>query len=108
MLKTTGIKPSIRDPISVSENNTVDKIGRGDSKVRAKFMARKNLFKSKNLVKSTKPSSGSGFLNFGARLAFTKLKQAFMKALILHLFDSKSHIRIKTDTSGYVIGGILS
>ncbi len=48
------------------------------------------------------------FLTANTRKAFTKLKQAFVEALILNHFDSERHIQIETDTSGYVIGGILS
>ena len=50
----------------------------------------------------------SGFLTSGARKAFTKLRQAFVKAPILHRFDLERHIRIETDASGYIIGGVLS
>ena len=32
----------------------------------------------------------------------------FTKALILRHFDPESHIRVKTDASGYAIGGVLS
>ena len=49
-----------------------------------------------------------GYLTPKARLAFTQLKKAFTKALILQHFDLKCHIRIETNTSGYVIGKILS
>ncbi len=48
------------------------------------------------------------FLTFEARKAFTKLRQAFVKASILNHFDLKRHIRIETDASSYAIGGILS
>ncbi len=51
--------------------------------------------------------SGS-FLTPEARKAFTKLRQAFVEALILNQFDPECHIRIETDASGYAIGGILS
>ena len=64
------------------------------------------LSKSKNLSKSKKTESG--FLTSGARRAFTKLRQAFIKAPILHHFDPKRHIRVETDASGYAIGGVLS
>ena len=52
--------------------------------------------------------AGSGFLTPKARLAFTKLRQVFMNTPILHYFDPKCHIWIKTDASGYAIGGVLS
>ena len=62
--------------------------------------------KGRNLSKSKKMESG--FLTSGARMAFTKLRQAFIKVLILHHFDPKRHIRVETDISGYAIGGVLS
>ena len=34
--------------------------------------------------------------------------QAFIEFPILNHFDSKRHIQIETDVSGYAIGGILS
>ena len=51
---------------------------------------------------------GSDFLIPGAKLAFTKLRLAFLKVLILHNFDLERHIRIETDVSGYAISGIPS
>ena len=63
--------------------------------------------KARNLSKSKK-MVGSDFLTPGAKLAFTKLRQAFLKAPILHHFDPERHIRIETDASGYAIGGVLS
>ena len=62
--------------------------------------------KSKNLSKSKKTESG--FLTSGARKAFTKLRQAFIKAPILHHFDPEHHIQVETDVSGYAIGEVLS
>ena len=64
--------------------------------------------KSKNLSKSKKAVGSSDFLTLRAKLAFTKLRQVFLKAPILHHFDSERHIWIKTDVSGYAIGGVLS
>ena len=66
------------------------------------------LFKSKNLSKSKKTVRSSDYLIFGAKLAFTKLRQAFFKAPILYHFDLERHIQIKTNVSGYVIGRVLS
>ena len=75
----------------------VDKIGK----------KAQNLFKFKNLFKS-KRMVGLDFLTPRAKLAFTKLRQAFVKAPILYHFDLEYHIRIETDVSGYAIGGVLS
>ena len=67
----------------------------------------RNLSNSKSLSKSKK-TVGSDFLIPGAKLAFTKFRQAFLKVLILHHFDPEHHIRIETDVSGYAIGGVFS
>ena len=48
------------------------------------------------------------FLTTKTRRAFTKLRQAFIKALILNHFDPERHIQIETDASGYVISGVFS
>ena len=70
----------------------------------------KILVKSKNqdFPKSRPEEAGTDFLTPKARLAFTQLRQAFVKAPIFHHFNPKSHIRIETDASGYAIGGVLS
>ena len=68
----------------------------------------KNLFKSKKLSKSKKAIGSSDFLTFRTKLAFTELKQAFLKAPILHHFDPERHIWIEADVSDYAIGEILS
>ena len=41
-------------------------------------------------------------------MAFTKLRQVFVKTPILYYFDLKYHIWVKTDALGYTIGGVLS
>ena len=61
----------------------------------------KNSSKSKKTVKSD-------FFTPGTKLMFTKLRQAFLKALILHYFDPERHIRIEMDISGYAISRIFS
>ena len=48
------------------------------------------------------------FLTLEVKLVFLQLRQAFTKAFILHHFDPEHYIWIKTDASGYVLGGILS
>ena len=67
-----------------------------------------NSSKSKNLAKSKKTVRCSDFLTLGAKLAFTELRQAFLKALILHHFNPERYIRIEIDVSGYAIGRVLS
>lgn len=48
------------------------------------------------------------FLTSQAKKAFSRLKQAFTKALIFQHFDLKSYFRIKTNISDYAIGRVLS
>ena len=50
----------------------------------------------------------AGYLTTKARLAFIQLRKLFTKALILQHFDLECHIWIKTNASGYTIGGVLS
>ena len=69
------------------------------------------MIKSKNdnfLPNSRNIEARPGFLIPKTRLAFTKLKQAFVETLIFYHFDPKCHIQIETNTSGYAIGEILS
>ena len=70
----------------------------GDDKVGKKVQ---KSFKSKKMV-------GSDIFTFRAKLAFTKLRQAFVKAPIPYHFDLKRHIRIETDALGYAIGRVVS
>ena len=94
-----GIDGSGMDDVEVDGGEVeVDEVGK---------KARKTS-KSKNSSKSKKAVGPSDFLTPGAKLAFTELRQAFLKALILHHFDPECHIRIETDASGYAIGGVLS
>ena len=63
--------------------------------------------KSKNLSKSQK-MVGLDFFIPGVKLTFIELRQAFLIAPILYHSDPNCHIQIKTDVSGYAIGGILT
>ena len=76
-----------------------------DDKVEKKFQ---KMSKSKNLFKSKKTVGFLDLLTLGAKLAFSKLKQGFFKALILHHLDQECHIQIETDVSNYAIGGVFS
>ena len=61
--------------------------------------------KSKNLSKSKKTVGPLDFFTAEAKL---ELRQAFLKAPILHHFDLERYIQIETDVSGYAIGEVLS
>ena len=75
-----------------------------DDEIRKKVQ---KLSKSKNLSKSKKMVR-SDFFTPKAKLAFIKLRQAILKALILYHFDPEHHIQIKTDALGYAIGKVFS
>ena len=120
MLKTTRSTGSVASPEEtkggVGGNSVVDVVGGGEitnptkGKNLAKTTKSKILVKSKNhdFPKSRPEEAGTGFLTPEARLAFTRLRQAFVEAPILHHFDPESHIRIETDVLGYAIGSVLS
>ena len=72
-----------------------------DEEIGKKVQKCKNLSKFKKAVRSD-------FFTPGAKLAFTKLRQAFFKAPILHHFNPKRHIGIEINAFGYIIGGVLS
>ena len=65
-------------------------------------------FKSKKLSKSKMMVKSLDFLISKARLMFTKLRQVFVKALILYHFDPKRHIRIEINKLGYAIDRVFS
>ena len=85
-------------------DNEVDSSEVGDNGIEKNI---KKLPKYKNLSKFQK-AVRSDFLTPGASLAFTKLRQTFVKSLILYHFDLKCHIRIETDVFGYAISKVLS
>ena len=62
----------------------------GNNEVRKK----QKMSKSKKSSKSKKTVRSSDFLIPRARLAFTKLRQVFVKAPILYHFDPERHIHL--------------
>ena len=107
MLKTTGSsEKSAPRAFKAGNNKVVGGGGRVDETV-------VNLSKNEKSRKSTRvPNIGTmgepNFLTPDATKAFNYLRLAFIKAPILRHFDLESHIRIKTDASGYAIGRVLS
>ena len=61
-----------------------------------------------DFTKPVREAEESSFLTPDARRAFTQLRQEFTEAPILRHFDPERYIQIKTDASGYTIGGVLS
>ena len=79
-------------------------------KNQAKMTKSKILVKSKNhdFLKSRTEEVRMGFITSEARLAFTQLRQAFIKAPIFYHLNPESYIWIETDVSNYAINSILS
>ena len=109
------VKLLVINLISISRENIVNEDGRNYEVGKTKIKVKTAKSKSKNLVKlfliKSKlfaENSGSSFLIPRARLAFPELRLAFIKVSILHYFDFKSHIWIKTDISSYTINRVLS
>ena len=90
------------------DRSGIDDIEVDGSEVEVDEVGKKGRKTSKSKKLSKSKTVGSDFFTPGAKLAFTKLKQAFFKASILHHFDLEHHIRIETDALGYAIGGVLS
>lgn len=118
ILKTIKVEPVIKNPGLDNKNSTVNRIG-SDSKVggaKLQVKSQTKLSKSKNGVRSSlgksqlliEANSKPHFLTPKARLAFARLRQAFIKATILHHFLPKWYIRVETNALGYAIGEILS
>ena len=106
MLKTTG--SSVASAFRVDDNEAIGGRGAGGrSDALRKSAKSKSQTKSGHLGNSNN-SEEHKFLTSNAREAFNRLRQAFTKAPILRHFDPKYHIRIKTDASGYAIGGVLN
>ena len=110
MLKTTGLFEESALRAFRAGNDAV--VGGGSDRADETVV---DLSKSKN-EKSRKLMHVSNvgaigepnFLTPDAKKAFNHLQLAFIKVPILRHFDSKCHIWIETDASGYAISGVLS
>ena len=118
MLKTTKLSKLLVPKASRADNNEdIGGVGIADETVvhLSKSKKSKNLSKKSKNDKSKIPTctnlwvAGEPiFLTPGAKEVFTKLRQAFTKALIPWYFDLECHIQIQTNASGYAIGRIPS
>ena len=93
-----------RDTRCKLSGSNINDIVVGDNKVGKKDQ---KMFKSKNLSKSKKVIR-LDFLTPGARLAFTKLRQAFVKAPIFHHFNLEHHIWVEINVLSYAISRIFN
>ena len=98
------------------DNNVVgnNMVGNNEATNQTNPTKRKKLAKitkSKNhdfLLNSRNREAKTSFFIPETRLAFIQLRQAFVKASILHYFNLECHIQIETDTLGYAIANVLS
>ena len=110
MLKTSGSTQSLTRPgkgeVAVGNDSRAGRDGSelDGSKVDGGEVGDDEVGKKVQNSSKSKKSVRSDFLTPGAKLAFAELRQAFVKAPILHHFDPERHIRIETDVSGYAIG----
>ena len=114
-MKATGADLTATDQIASGKESIIDRVGKskvGKAKVGAKTAKSKSQDKSKgkNLAKfkALTQNSKSGFLTPRARQTFTKLRQAFIKALILDHFDPDCDIQTEINISSYAISGVFS
>lgn len=111
IIESKKIKTGISSNNVIDDGEVINQISSIKRKNYAKTTKSKIMIKSKNYnspSNSRNMEARPGFLILEARLTFTKLRQAFIKALIFYYFDSKYHIRIKINISRYTIGRILS
>lgn len=102
----------------IGKKNTINEVDGSNKVDRAKFQIdfQAKLFKSKNIIRLflikfqllAETNSRLSFLTFRVRLAFIKLRPAFIKISILHNFNLKYDIWIETNALNYVISGVLS
>lgn len=106
ILRNIEVEPSVKDLVPIVENSIINKVGINSEigKAKSQVNSQAKITKSKFYAKSSK----SGFFILGTRLVFAELEQAFMKVIIVHLFDLNYYIYIKTNISSYVISGNLN
>ena len=118
MLKTSSTKSAEprKGGVGVGDDS---RVGRGQSKTNRSRMDDVEVDgdevevdevgkKVQNSSKSKKTVRSLDFFTPGAKLAFTELRQAFIKTLILQYFDPERHMRVETNELGYAIGGVFS
>ena len=114
MLKTSGSTESSTRPgkgeVGVGGDSRAGRDGSelDGSKVDGGEVGDDEVGKKVQNLSNSKKTVRSDFLTPEAKLAFAELRHALVKAPILYHFDPERHIRIETDASEYVIGGVLS
>ena len=114
MLKTASATDSANKNLERGSQR-VQVENRDEKKPIQKSCKSQKMVKSKNSIHVKKAEisrvknlgQSDTFVIANAKKAFTKLRQMFIKALILNYFDPEHHIQIETDVSGYTIGEIF-
>ena len=110
-VKTWPEPKSIRDiQVFLGFANFYRRFIQGFSKIAAPLMSMLKTTTSSpaDVDRTPKALGNSNFLTPEAKLVFSRLRQAFTEAPILHYFNPEGYIWIETDASDYAIGGILS
>ena len=108
MLKTTGSSEKLAPKAFKAGNNKVVKSGGGKADKTVVDLSKNEKFGKLTHVLNIGATEKPNFVNPNAKKTFNYLRLAFIKAPIFQHFDLESYIRIETDISGYVIGGVLS
>ena len=110
ILNTTKSSKELAPRVFGAGNNKV--VGSGDARADERIVDSSKCKNKKSRKLTCIQNIGATkepiFLTADAKKAFNYLKQAFIKDSILQYFDTKSHIWIKTNASGYAIGKVLS
>ena len=108
MLKTTGSSEESAPRAFRAGNDEVVGGGGGRADETVVNLSKNEKSKKSMCMPNIKATGKPNFLTPDAKKAFNYLRLAFIKTPILQYFDPESYIRIKTDASGYAIGGVLS
>ena len=109
MLKTTGSsKKLVPRAFRAGNNKVVEGDNRGDKTVVDLSKSKNEKFRKLTHMPNIGAIREPNFLTPNTKKAFNHLQLAFIKTPILQYFDPKSHIWIETNTSSYVIDGVLS
>ena len=109
MLKTTKSFDDLAPKaFKANGNKVVGSGGRVDETIVNSSKSKKSKNKKSGNLTYIGATGEPNFLTPGTKEAFNRLRQVFIKVLILQHFGPECHIRIETDVSSYAIGGVLS
>ena len=96
------------DDIAVSDNMDDNNIIIDNKSIKGKNGKKKNYQKMSKFKKMIKSNDFLDFFTSRTRQIFIKLRQAFIRALILYHYNLECYILIEINVLGYLMGKILS